>query len=131
MFEKLEENIKKTIDRKTFYQVTALIDRYLWLRYPPRVKVKQATYFKLEVGTWKNGKPKFKTMARCPKCLSVVECSDIEIDHLEPRMDVLEPSYSIDDYARRTLCDIKNLQALCKKCHREKSIDENSRRRKS
>jgi 5-methylcytosine-specific restriction endonuclease McrA len=69
----------------------------------------------------------------CNLCKSVVPSSNIQVDHADPVIPVDKTNYemTLDEYVDRLFwCDRSNLQALCIKCHNEKTTREKSERAK-
>lgn len=65
----------------------------------------------------------------CNHCKMSFPAKDIQIDHIEPVVPINQDITSWDTYIDRLFCDISNLQALCKPCHKIKSEKENNARR--
>lgn len=64
---------------------------------------------------------------KCSKCSNEFPASQINVDHIDPVIPLNIPvkHMSLDIIVKRLFCDEKNLQILCKKDHKEKSIEEN------
>jgi len=65
---------------------------------------------------------------RCEKCKGM--CDKIQIDHILPVIDPEVGWQGYNSFIERTFCDPANLQALCKKCHIQKTKKENKSRKK-
>jgi len=66
----------------------------------------------------------------CEKCGGRFSRKQIHVDHVFP---VIHPDYGFVDwnmYIRRLFVSVEYLQVLCKKCHKEKTKEENKLRRK-
>ena len=61
---------------------------------------------------------------RCNKCKQEFTSKDVEVDHIKPVIDPKKGFQSWDVYIQRLFCEEKNLQVLCKTCHKEKSNKE-------
>lgn len=69
---------------------------------------------------------------RCANCKKDFGIKDIQIDHIEPIVPIgtLSKDMSWDTIVQRIFCEPENLQAVCSKCHKEKSKEENKARNK-
>lgn len=73
----------------------------------------------------KNGKPKYKFMWQCAKCLIWSrDQKSMEVDHL---VEVGPFTGDWNEYISRLFCDQSNLQCLCVKCHSMKTSAFNAR----
>lgn len=71
------------------------------------------------VGTFKNGKPKYKYFYYCDVCLR--EYSDtnfLEVDHI---VEIGSFTGNFHDYVLKMYCSQDNLQAICISCHAVKT----------
>lgn len=66
---------------------------------------------------------------KCKKCKNAYYQNEIVVDHIKPVVDIKKGYEGLDVYAKRLFCDMKNLQILCKACHKKKTIRENKRRK--
>jgi hypothetical protein len=62
---------------------------------------------------------RYKTMVRCAHCQNLYPRSSIEANHKKP----VGPLLSVDPddiaaYRQRMFCKVKDIEALCKPCHR-------------
>ena len=88
-----------------------------WMFWPPRLEAKKHAKHPTKSGWY-----------ICEKCKA--EREKIEIDHIVPCIKPAEGFRSWDEYiTRRFVFNSMDLQALCHECHREKSKEENKRRR--
>jgi 5-methylcytosine-specific restriction endonuclease McrA len=78
---------------------------------------------KVVVGYFKNGNRKYKTLFKCAHCKGLFD--KVDIDHIEEVGPFLG---SWDEYIPRLFCELDNLQALCKDCHKEKTAKYNKLR---
>lgn len=71
--------------------------------------------------------------SKCAKCNKLEPSYLCEIDHMDPVIPIglgIE-DMSWDQIIDRVWCDERNLQALCKDCHKAKSKEEAGERRKN
>ena len=68
---------------------------------------------------------------RCSSCLAEFPSKQVQIDHRNPVVDPVVGFVSWDTFIERLFCDKDNLQVLCKPCHKVKSKEESSGRKKS
>jgi 5-methylcytosine-specific restriction endonuclease McrA len=66
---------------------------------------------------------------RCEYCNSIFKQHELQIDHINPVVDVNKGFQGWDIYVSRLFCDSDKLQALCKPCHLIKTQAENEKRR--
>lgn len=93
-----------------------------------RNAVKEATK-KIQVGKFKNGKPKFLNHVECAKChiAKPEKDKDYQVDHIDPVVDPKVGFLNWDQYINRMLnCGPEGVQVLCKRCHNIKTKRENS-----
>ncbi len=75
--------------------------------------------------------PRGGKQVRCACCGSIAPWGDTNVDHIE----AVIPTYmtanemSYDEIISRMWCTQENLQVLCKKCHDEKTKEENKERK--
>ena len=78
----------------------------------------------------RNGKGMFSRTYLCACCgESGFKASDVVIDHIvaassSPGSRDCPPGWTWEHLVDRILCDVSNLQVLCKGCHAKKSIDD-------
>ena len=75
----------------------------------------------IEVGTYKNGNPKYHTMYKCAHCFEVFERQDTQMDHIEPVVELEMGFVDWNTYVERLFCNAENYQCLCKGCHKIKT----------
>lgn len=103
--------------------------REIWLQSELRRNAVKAATSKIEIGKFKNGKPKFLNHIECNICKRMTAEKDKEhqVDHIDP---VIHPDTGFagwDNYINRLLdCGADNLQVLCKRCHAIKTKREKS-----
>ena len=76
-------------------------------------------------------RPRVKTWCYCPECKQPTPKSYKEVDHLKPVIGIKETleGLSWDLIISRIWCDASNLKAICKVCHKVKTLAENKARR--
>ena len=84
---------------------------------------------KVQVGTFKNGNPKYKTMYRCASCQETFDIKDTHMDHKEPVIDVQTGFIDWNTYISRLFVDVDGYQCLCSGCHQIKTSLENEMRK--
>lgn len=94
-------------------------------KYPPKWKVLSYAY------QGKKLNPKTKrtvNMYLCAHCVEEFPAAEVEVDHKVPV--VSDKGFTtIEDYVERLFCEERNLQVLCKRCHRIKSNAETAARK--
>ena len=60
----------------------------------------------------------------CKNCKGTFSSRDIQVDHVKPVVDPKKGFISWDVYIDRLFCEAKNLQVLCKPCHKKKTVKE-------
>jgi len=91
-------------------------------RWPPKYETLAAAK------TEKKINPKTKRLAqhyRCARCLGEFTSTNVEVDHIQPVVDPEKGFKDWNTFIRRLFCDEKNLQVLCKPCHKIKTKEEN------
>jgi len=68
----------------------------------------------------------------CNVCGEAFGRRQVDVDHIKPVVPFNRRAYDmkLDTYVRRLWCHIRNLQVLCKECHKKKTAIEKSKRRK-
>lgn len=66
---------------------------------------------------------------KCESCGGIFPQKQLQIDHIEPVVDVTRGFRDWNEYISRLFCDSSKLQALCKPCHSIKTKIENEKRR--
>jgi 5-methylcytosine-specific restriction endonuclease McrA len=71
--------------------------------------------------------------SKCPECQQFTPTYKMEVDHVAPIIGLNEQMEDLtwDELVARIWCDIDNLRAVCKDCHKIKTKLENSERRKN
>lgn len=63
---------------------------------------------------------------RCAACSGEFPLKQVQVDHIKP---VVPKNFTNwDDFIKRLYCEAKNLQVVCKPCHKEKSNKERKQR---
>ena len=65
----------------------------------------------------------------CEECKQWYGPKEIAADHIEPVIDPLKSWEGWDKYINRLFSPAENYQVLCKKCHNDKTQEENKIRR--
>ena len=117
--------MKKSLKPWYFYYLRAAISR-IWRWSPARRAA-------LNAATVPGGK-------KCIKCSEVMKpfkkgrrtYSGVEVDHILPVCDIAKNKITWDEYVTRKLgAELKDLQVLCVKCHKEKSALEQKLRKRA
>ena len=106
--------------------------RRMWMKWPPKQEAIKNAYIDIR---------KSKFSGRVCKHYMCNHCQDILplrngkkqvlfVDHITPVVDVNLSWQGYDTYLTRLLVSSDKLQVLCDKCHKHKTLNENSRRRK-
>jgi 5-methylcytosine-specific restriction endonuclease McrA len=68
-------------------------------------------------------RPRVKTWCRCPECHAFKAKSEMQVDHVEPIVPLLDAleEMSADDLVNRIWCAPENLRAICEDCHDAKT----------
>ena len=119
--------MKKPLDKKSFVIATLRKASYRW---PTRNQAIRRAKVNVEVGIYKNGKPKTKLMPYCEHCGLITE--DTVKDHVEPAVDPKKGFTGWQDYVERMFPDTEwGYQILCKSCNKEKTDKEIKNRKKA
>lgn len=77
-------------------------------------------------GTFSTGRIKYAW--KCATCGELCKKKDVQVDHIDPVVPLdgyaNGMDYDLNEFAVRLFCSVKNLQVLCKPCHKLKSADE-------
>lgn len=65
---------------------------------------------------------------KCAKCKKEFTSTNVQVDHKKPVVDPKEGFVDWNTYIERMYCSIKNLQVLCKPCHKTKTLAERKKR---
>jgi len=76
-------------------------------------------------------RPRVTKWSKCPNCNEFTPTYLMEVDHVIPLVGITEKLEDLtwDQVVERLWCDVTNLMALCKRCHKIKSQEENKLRR--
>lgn len=94
-------------------------------RWPPKYKVLK------NAATERLINPKSGKLAmhyRCADCGNHFPAKEVQVDHIKPVVDPKKGFINWDIFIERLYCEIKNLQVLCKPCHKTKSAKERVKR---
>lgn len=77
-------------------------------------------------------RPRVTKWCKCQSCLQMVPKYLMEVDHIDPviPIDKTLNDITFDELIARIWCNVKNLMAICKVCHKAKSKVENAERRR-
>lgn len=104
--------------------------RRISLQWPGKQIARDRAKRQVQIGFFKNGKPEYRTVWQCAKCLDLFEKEETQMDHINPVVDV--KGFKTWDAAIPTLfCPPENYQCLCKACHYLKTQLENEQREKN
>jgi 5-methylcytosine-specific restriction endonuclease McrA len=101
-----------------------ILNRRGWVIWPSRIAVINRVKRIIFIGKRK------RVFFTCEECGNdQLTAKDIEVDHIEPRIDPVKGFQGIEDWILRTFVGTNKLKLLCKSCHRVKSELENEIRR--
>lgn len=120
-----------TSENLSYYQHKMLINKIRQVSqwWPYKNKAKNKAKVSVQIGFFKNGKPKFKVKYKCEACGDVHD--KIEMDHIIPVVDTLAGFVDWSSYINNMLCTDENYSALCHTCHQVKTQRENLMRNKA
>lgn len=77
-------------------------------------------------------RPRVTKWAKCANCKELHPKYLMQVDHKEPLVPIDKSLEEMtwDEVVSRTWCDVKNLDTLCKPCHRTKTLAEGKERRR-
>ena len=86
----------------------------------------------LLAATSKQKGPRGGRMYICAECKKSFSGKDVQVDHIKPVIPVNKAALGMkwDTIVNRIYCDKKNLQVLCRECHKQKSKEEMAARAK-
>lgn len=90
-------------------------------RWPPKYNVLNAAKTEKKVNK-KTGR--IAQHYKCNICSGEFPAKEIQVDHIQPVVDPLVGFKDWNTFIRRLFCEEKNLQAVCKVCHKEKTKKE-------
>lgn len=68
---------------------------------------------------------------RCASCSNEFIATDVQVDHIHPVVDPKKGFNTWDEYIDRMFCEVDGYQVLCKPCHKTKTDQEKSERKKN
>lgn len=104
--------------------VVNVLSRRGWVMYWSRLKVLEEAKTIVWVGKRKRV---FYTCAICKG--NSFSAKEVEVDHIEPRIDPEKGWEGIQIWILRTFCEPEKLRVLCKECHHKISAEQNEVRR--
>lgn len=66
---------------------------------------------------------------KCLKCEGIYGPREIDLDHIEPVISVEEGFIDWNTYINRLFVDEEGYQVLCKSCHKQKTHEEENKKR--
>jgi 5-methylcytosine-specific restriction endonuclease McrA len=96
-------------------------------RWPPKYKALKEAFVGKKVNV-KTGK--LAMHYQCAECKQLFVAADVQVDHIKPVVDPKKGFTTWDNFIERMFCEIKNLQVLCKPCHKIKTDQEKLERKK-
>lgn len=96
-------------------------------RWPPKYKALKEAFVSRKVNA-KTGK--LAMHYKCAECKQLFVAADVNVDHIKPVVDPKKGFTTWDNFIERMFCEIKNLQVLCKPCHKIKTNQEKIERKK-
>lgn len=101
--------------------------RAAFRKWPPKFAVLKSA------ATERKTNPKSGKLAmhyRCAACDIDFPAKDVQVDHIKPIVSVSTGFKTWDDFIDKLFCEAKNLQVLCKPCHKTKTGKERKKRGK-
>jgi 5-methylcytosine-specific restriction endonuclease McrA len=96
-------------------------------RWPPKYKALKEAF----VGRKVNAKTgKLAMHYKCAECKQLFVATDVQVDHIKPVVDPKKGFTTWDNFIERMFCEMKNLQVLCKPCHKIKTDQEKLERKR-
>lgn len=92
-------------------------------RWPPKWKILKLASVGKKVNSKTGRVGEHKVCASCKKEFPTAE---VQVDHMEPVVDLDKGFSTWDEFIYRLYCDTSNLQVLCKTCHLVKTKEERS-----
>lgn len=68
---------------------------------------------------------------RCANCDGAFPAKDVQVDHITPIIDPAVGFTTWDDVIDKMFCEQENLQCLCSECHKVKTAQERTTKRKT
>jgi hypothetical protein len=119
---------KKPKKAPSLHQLRIITLRRASMRWKFKYVALNAAKAVVNDGFYKNGNVKTKMMFRCACCKKLYDRREVCVDHRNPVVDPIDGFEDWNTYVPNLLCDIDNLQILCKPCHKIKTKKENSER---
>lgn len=120
-----------TPENLTYFQRKHLINRIrqATMYWPYKNVARNKAKRKIEVGTYKNGNPRYVIKYECESCKGLFD--EIEMDHIKPIVNTEDGFVDWNTYINGALCDSSNFSPKCRNCHQAKTDRENKKRTKS
>jgi 5-methylcytosine-specific restriction endonuclease McrA len=122
---KLRNNGEWTEARFRSFVTSAL--RAASRRWPPKYKALKDAFVGKKVNA-KSGK--LAMHYKCASCKKQFVAVDVQVDHIEPVVDPTKGFQTWDIFINRIFCEGDNLQVMCKPCHKVKTDQEKTERKK-
>lgn len=61
---------------------------------------------------------------QCMGCKGIFRAKDVQVDHIEPVIEIEKGFVDYNTYISRLFCEVENFQALCSHCHKDKTSSE-------
>jgi 5-methylcytosine-specific restriction endonuclease McrA len=103
--------------------------RRISMYWPGKTIARDQAKIRLEVGKFKNGKPKFRTFWKCANCKGLFNRDETQMDHINPVIE-LKGFKDWNTTIPALLANPEGYQCLCIKCHEKKTSKENKIRDK-
>jgi 5-methylcytosine-specific restriction endonuclease McrA len=98
--------------------------------WPPKSEARKKALRKVQIGEFKNGKPKFEDRYQCASCNELVPREESQMDHIV-EVAALNGFDSWDATVARMFPNADGYQCLCLTCHSAKSQGNQKIRRES
>jgi|TARA_R110000851_G_scaffold142080_1_gene280422 5-methylcytosine-specific restriction endonuclease McrA len=96
-------------------------------RWPPKYKATKTALAKRQVNK-KTGHMAYHY--KCAACTDLFVADDVQVDHIAPVVDPAVGFVDWNTFIERLYCEIAYFQVLCKPCHKLKTAEERSQRKK-
>lgn len=114
-------------DKLKYRIINALRQVSRWV--PAKAEAKKRAMVRVQIGTTKKGKPKYRRFFKCAKCLGLFNSDEVHADHYSPAIDPVRGFQGWNEYIDRLFCSTDGYQILCVADHKAKSLEENQIRK--
>lgn len=122
----------------TLHQLRVITLRRASMRWKYKYQALNEAKVRVEIGKFKNGNTQYGIFYKCAECVRkgkkvhYYTRKEVSVDHISPVVDTEDGFVGWDTYVPNLLCEVSNLQVLCRTpCHKEKTARENEERAKS